>query len=276
MDISEAKEIVDEIHGKKILGRKNRLFFEINWKSFIKDRLDKNLSLMIDDEFSYIFYIGKKIINCAIADSEYVDMIIKMSHHDKFLFDLAKLIELYDKNHAVAEFVYQKLFDRMDEKNAIAIGYIIGGMGQTNPKKLFKIIDTTTKSDPYRIAFLFGLQITSEKQRLPRKLVEFIIAGTKSANHTIQQISINTLILRFNNIKKIQNILKKMIKIDDYHKTLIARTAIGLNRTNERFSMELLIRCSETDNANVADAVALSIGNLASKFPLDCISMVKR
>ena len=225
MDISEAKEIVDEIHGKKILGEEKIDYF-LKSTGKVSSKIDwiRILSLMIDDEFSYIFYIGKKIINCAIADSEYVDMIIKMSHHDKFLFDLAKLIELYDKNHAVAEFVYQKLFDRMDEKNAIAIGYIIGGMGQTNPKKLFKIIDTTTKSDPYRIAFLFGLQITSEKQRLPRKLVEFIIAGTKSANHTIQQISINTLILRFNNIKKIQNILKKMIKIDDYHKTLIART----------------------------------------------------
>lgn len=276
MDISEAKKIVDELHSKRIFEEeKIDSFFKSTGK--VSSNLDwiRVLSFMIDDKFAYIFYHTKKIIDCAISDSEYVNLIVKMSHHDKFFFDLPKLIELYDKNHVVAEFVCKKLFDIIDEKNAIAIGYIIGGMGHRDPQKVFKIIDTSTKSDPHKIAFLLGLQITSEKQRLPRKLVEFIISETKSANRTIQQISVNTLILRFSNIKKVQKILSNMTRIDDYHKMLIARASVGL-RTNEKFAMELLIQCSKTDNANVADAVALSIGGLASKFPLECISMVKR
>ena len=277
MELSEAKEIVAEIHNKKILEEEKINSF-VKSTGKISSNLDwiKILSFMIDDKFSYIFYIGKKIIECAISDSEYVDLIVKMSHNDKFLFDLSKLIELYDKNSVIAEFVYKKLFDVIDEKNAIAIGYIIGGMGRANPKKLFKIIDTSTNSDPNKIAFLFGLQITSENQKLPKRLVEFIISCNKSTNHTVQQIVINTLILRFSNVKRVQNILKKMIQINDFYKTLIARAAIGLSRTNEKFAMELLIRCSKTDTANVADAVSLSIGKLASKFPLECITMVKR
>lgn len=276
MDQSEAKKIVEELHSKRIFDeQKINDFLKSSGKVSTKLDWIRILTLMISDKFSFIFYIGKKIVDCAIDDPEYVDLIVRLSYNDKFLFDLSKLVELYDKDHVAAEFVYKKLFDIIDEKNAIAIGYIIGGMGHTNPKKLFKIIDTSTQSNPHKIAFLFGLQIASEKQKLPRKFLDFIIAGTKSDNPRVKQIAINTLVWRFSSVKKIQKIVKNLAKKDDYNKILIAQVA-GSLRSNERYVMDLLLECSKTDNANVADAVALSLGRLAPKFPTECLSILKK
>jgi len=238
---------------KKI--KAERIYTSEGFKSFFKTHEIKNkedklkiLCSVVKNEHVGPLLIGDLIVDCTIKNQLFVNLIIQISKNDRLVVSCYDLVNLYKKSHEIAEYVYEKLKARNDEQLAITMGYILQGVGRTEPEELFKII--LRKKNPIiieRIAFLISLQLPTTVL-IPQKLVNFVISNSNSSNEKIKRISIRTLVLSLCKLAKVQKQLKKLAQKDDNVASIISYDIVAISKIEPQSAFKILKMLSNTTN----------------------------
>jgi len=277
MESEQADEMVREMRDKRIFADDEiSEFLSQSEKIRTHGDMISILTSMTKHGSSYNFFIEKQILKCAIENDDYVDLIIRISNDPVLAIAIPPLEKLYDEKPEVANFLYDKLTTRNDERLGYAMGNILGGLGKSIPTKLFKLIKENKKpTTSEKIAFTLSLQISSEIQNIPQKLLTLLISYANSKNKNLKNVAIRTLVYRFSNIKKVEKRLLQLAKNDDNAIT-IANSVRYISQSDNQIVIKLLTKCAKTNNPQVAGTIAFTLGTFSAKHPLEILSILRK
>lgn len=277
MEKSDADRIVNTINEKRLFKTEDiSQYVKSTGLVHSKEDMVQILTSMVEKDPFYNFFLQEQLVECAMASDKYMRLIIKIAEKDTTVMALSQLIRLFGTNRDVCKFLYDKIKNIQGEPIALARGYLLGGIGQIEPKNLFDIINSHGNSSTEdKIAHALALRITVEKQKIPRSLVNLVISFSESDHRRLRQIAIDTMLWYLSSIKKVEVKLKQLTRNDEAA-MMICNTLGPIAKQNKEFMMNLLMLCSKTSNSNVKRAMTTPLGILAPEFPLECLKIAKR
>jgi hypothetical protein len=274
----EAEQIVDTIDEKRLFNTDEiSQYVEATGKINTKEDMVTLLTSIIENDDSYNFFLEEKLSECASKSDEYLNLILKAARLDQHFYSLSALVKVGNVDQEIADFLYDKLKKIKEERVAVATGYILGGVGQVCPTKVFKIIESNKNpTTEEQISYALALRVASENQSIPRKFVDLIMSYSDSDNWRLYDLSIRTMLWHHCNLKKVQIKLKSLIKRDDVKTVTVCNSIAPMIKKNKELAMEFLVYASNTNNVDVKRTMQTPLGILAPHFPLQCLKIAKK
>lgn len=235
------------------------------------------INLLIEDEiFAWLDFISSKLDLIAEDSSFFINLVISIIN--KIKGDLAQgsfikaLVGIGEKNSELGLKIYDKIITSTKDEIVISYaGFILGGVGKVEPKKVMDYILKILKSevsigiDLIKIAVIKAVRImAAEKQKLDNSefyftVLEIVSDINNSDNLKSEALHLNFELFRFNNRVCFTNIFRLTFeKPSDTLQYQVANRlwiyGLGENYWNMEFI--LIKKCSESDNKNVLRRVA--------------------
>ena len=140
----------------------------------------------------------------------------------------------------------------MSTKLYLVLGYMLGGMGHIEPKKLWDIMDANKRPTANeQISFACALYRISQDKKIPKRFVDLLISYANSDEKNLRHHAIGVLMIWFNSVKRIQTFLIRYAKQDNDNKELVLRNVTPIIRKNPELCFKLLKICSGTEDNNL-------------------------
>ena len=241
-----------------------------------KDML-KIIDAMLQHEPYFNFFIGNNFTNYAETSNKFFEMVVRLSKIDRFGYDVSNLGKLYENNPETVNFLYEKLRPLDEYKIALTVGYILGGIGNIEPQRLWDIIDANKKPTiNEQISYACALYRVSQDKKIPKKFVDLLISYANSDEKNLRHHAIGVLMIWFNSVKRIQTFLTRYAKQNEDCKELVLRNVSPIIRQNPKLCFRLLKICSGTEDHNLIHRVAMDLGILAPQYPVEVLTILKK
>ncbi|MCH7648418.1 MAG: hypothetical protein IIA83_07420 [Thaumarchaeota archaeon] len=160
---------------------------------------------------------------------------------------------------------------------ALTIGYILGGMSQIEPQKLWDIIDANKKSTTNeKISYACAIYSIGHDQKTPKRFVDLLISYSNSDEKYLRHHAIGALMIWFNDVKRIQKFLISYAKQNNENKNLVLRNVTPIIKRNEKFCLKILNVCSNADDTNLIHSVGMDLGHIAPKYPIEVLTILRK
>lgn len=235
------------------------------------------INAMLEHEPYFNFFIGKNFVNYAEASEKFFDLIVRLSRIDRFGYDVSSLGKLYQSDPETASFLYEKLRKIDEYKIAMTIGYLLGGMGPAKLDCLYKIIDSNENPTVNEeISYACALYRTASEKKIPKRFLDLLISYANADDKNLRHHAIGTLMIWFNETKRIQKFLISYARQNDENKSLVLRNVTPIIRRNEEFCARILKTCSNTNDQNLIHGIGLDLGYIAPQRPIEVLTILKK
>ncbi len=196
-----------------------------------------------------------------------------VSKKDQYLLKNEKLIQFFEQDKEVFDFLCQELSKSKDEIVLTVLGFIIGGMGKNNPKQVFEWISKNKLAEASLIGAIWVTSMVGHKT--PDKIISTILQYTDSKNDNLRYQAINISINQFHEYKRTVQKMTQLAKSDDKTKSWIAQFAGGIHRRNPKTAFLLLKECAKIKDQKYLDGISMYVGFIATDFPMKCLDILK-
>ncbi len=274
---NQAKQIVDDLRQQRKLQTDEIL------KHLEKAHIAKSSDVLkiIDAMLSYgdyfIYFIVNNLSVYSAPNNQFVRIIRKLSKLKQFENGIYNLRTLYRRDPKSADFIYEKL-QKIDEYEiALVTGSVLGGKGQINPDFLWKVIDNNTKPTINdKISYTRAIEIVAQENSVPGRFVDQLVSYMDDDNINLRRHVVQTLIIRFNNLKKIEKFIISIIKQNDANKRLVLGYLFPVTNKPEKFCLKILQSCANTDDNQIIGMVAFNFAYLAPDHPIESLRILRR
>ena len=251
----------------------------------INDRIDKSNLIEIESD-KIIFlkeyanqypypnnYINNELLSCATPTKGFSDFIIWLVKKDQNSLKGDALGKIYNHDKKVFELLWKELSKSKDDAICVTLGLILGGMGQTDPKQLFRLI---MQKKIVKMVLIRAVWQTSFEHEIPDEIISIILSYTNSKNDVLKFNAINLLVSRFHKNPKIFKEIIQLAKTDDKTKDWIAQSSASISRDYPCNALLLLQQCAKTYNQNlVLNSVSTYLGFITVHYPMECLVILK-
>ena len=221
-------------------------------------------------------FIRENLVNYASSSDKFIRLVVKIAQMESFGHVLHSLGNLYEKDPNVAVFLCKNLQNLDDYKVALVLSYILGGIGHVEPQKLFEIIDSNQNpTTNNRISYACALRSVNQEQKLPKRFIDMLISYACSDDKNLRRHTVNTLMIRLNNIRKVQRFLISYTRQSDENKDNVLECVVCIEN-NEEFHIHILEICSNTDAPQLIHEVGMALRFVAPKHPIEVLTIVKK
>ncbi len=218
-------------------------------------------------------YINEQLLECASPTREFSDFIIWLAKKDQYLLNNEVLIQFYDHDKETFDFLCQELSKSNDDTVLTVLGFIIGGIGQDCPKRIFELISKNKLVETPLIGAIWVTSMAGHK--VPDKIISTILRYTDSKNDNLRYRAINIAINQFHKHKRTVQKMICLAKSDDKTKSWIAQLAGGIHRRNPETAFLLLKECAKVEDQRYLDSISMYVGFIATDFPMKCLDILK-
>ncbi len=272
-----ANEIVAELREQKL--HDDEEILEHLKSSNITESKDmlKIIDAMLQHEPYYNFFIGNNFVNYAEPNKKFFDLVVRLSRIDRFGYDVSYLGKLYKNNPDTANYLYEKLKELDEYKIALTVGHLLGGMGFVDPQKLWDVIDANKKPTiNEQISYACAIYTVSQNNKVPKRFVDLLLLYSNSDEMNLRHHAISTLMIWFNDVKRIQTFLIRYVKQSDENKNLVLRNVTPIIKKNTEFCLKILKVCSNTTDNNLTHGVAMDLGHIAPTYPVEVLTILRK
>lgn len=269
------KQLAQKIANERMY-EKDEINERIRKSNLVKTKADKIIFLK-EYVKNYPYpgnYINEELLGCASPTKEFLDFIIWLAKKDQYILNREVLIQIYDYDKDVFDFLYVELSKSEEDIILETLGFIVGGMGKDKPKQVFKLI---LQKKLVETSLLGAIWVTSiANHKTPDKIISIILKYTDSKNDNLRYKAINISINQFH---KNERVLRKMIclaKTDDKIKSWIAQLSGGIHRENPEGVFLLLKECAKVKDQRYLDGISMYVGFIATDFPIECLDILKK
>ena len=183
------------------------------------------------------------------------------------------LNKIYDYDKKIFEILWKELSKFKDDAICATLGSILGGMGRTDPKQLFRLI---TQKKIVKLVLVEAVRDTSFKHEIPNNITSIILSYTSSKNDYLKFDAIHLLVNRFPKNPKIFKKIIQLAKTDDKTKDLVAKSSASISRDYPDNALLLLQQCAKTDDENlVLNSISAYLGFITVHYPMECLVILK-
>ena len=247
----------------------------INKSDLIKTESDRIIFLKeYAEQYPYPGkYINNELLKCATPTKEFSDFIVWLVKKDQYILDRDSLGQIYNHDKEIFEFLFKELSKSKEDTISAKLGLILGGMGQADPKRLFRLIMQKKIVETVLIGAIWE---TSFYHKIPDKILSIVLDYTNSNRDYLTYNAINLLINRFHKNPKILKKIIRLAKTDDKTKGWIAQLSGGISRENPHGAFLLLQQCAKTDDKNlILNNISMYVGFIATDYPMECLVILK-
>lgn len=270
---AEADRIVKSLQDRRIFSN-DKIEDELRNRGDLdnNDNLRAILLSMAQKGNAFAWFIESKLLTVAGKDPDFVHLVSEIARGK--LWPISKLFELYNKDPAVSEFLYDELDRAAKVELAWAMGFTLGGMGLAEPERLFDLV----KSNPYPavhegIAFLVALR-TSLQREVPDATANFVITSSRSENAQLRFEATLLMMTHLDASTRFEEGLRDLARQDGPETQEIA-TYLPTARRSGQIAVDLLQLCAKSKNSSTLAETVQAMGVFAADRPIECLDILR-
>lgn len=231
---------------------------------------------MTTHELMFSLFIRENLINYADSSSKFIRLVVRIAQMESLGHTLHGLGKLYEKDPDIAIFLCKNLQNLDEYKVALALSYILGGIGYVKPQKLFEIIDSNKNPTVNnKISYAHALRSVDQAQKPPKRFVDLLISYACSDDKNLRRHAVGTLMIWLNNMRKVQKFLISYARQNDENKDNVLEYVISIE-DNEDFCIHILKICSNADAPQLINKVGMTLRIIAPKRPIEVLTIVRK
>ena len=220
-------------------------------------------------------YVTDEFLKCASLTKKYSQFVIWLIKENSRILKVPALIEIYDKNSKLFEFLCAELSKNNDISVAYVLGTMLGGLGKKEPEKLQDLVLSNTYPNHPEIVLMNSIRQTSYYHKISKKTISKILEYTKSNDETIKFHAIDILMDRFTKHYPVQKKLLQFARSDDKTRRVILHGSFGIHTENKSFYLKLLQQCIRTKDVKLKIDVVSDLEFISDEYPTECLIMMK-
>ncbi|MCE2506930.1 MAG: hypothetical protein J4F36_10815 [Nitrosopumilaceae archaeon] len=274
---TRAKKIVQELSEQRLITDKHVLEFLEKSGVTTSREMIAVLDAMLDLEAYPDFFVSQNFAKYAESSTEFLNLVLRLCKKDISGYSTFELNGLYEKDALTMFFLYDRLKKLDEYKIALTVGYLLGGMGKAEPKKLLEIVDNNkSPTTNEKISYACAFYSIAQENKLPKKYRDLLLEYMESDSKELKHHATSALMFWFNDVKKIQTFLLSFAKKNIENRYLVLQNTTFLISRNHEFSMKILKLCSKTTDEKIIASVAHQLGLIAKHYPMDVLKIIKK
>ncbi|WOV92755.1 MAG: hypothetical protein R1F52_06500 [Candidatus Nitrosoabyssus spongiisocia] len=221
--------------------------------------------------------IEKYLINYAMPNKLYFDIIIMLAKNRNSFVILQNLNKLHKQNAKIATWLCQELIKTSDLDIAYVLGYLYNGIYEKNLDDFFDKVDGKL-TDIEKIGFLCTVEIFfSSNQNIPKTIHKFIISLSESESNQLKNFAVRCLVRIGLSDYDIKTHLLRIVKTcNDTIKSEMIVYLTSMNKNEKKFTVKLLKELSDTNNKKLKKEIDQKFTELISHNAIEYLKIIKK